>query len=50
MSGKASLTNNLDELGIQLSDEEKAKVLERVVQLGDFEAGGYRGRSSLYHC
>ena len=35
MSGKASLTNNLDELGIQLSDEEKAKVLERVVQLGD---------------
>ena len=35
MSGKASLTNNLDELGIQLSDEEKTKVLERVVQLGD---------------
>jgi D-citramalate synthase len=29
------LKNNLDELGIQLSDEEKAKVLERVVQLGD---------------
>ncbi|MGI9250645.1 MAG: alpha-isopropylmalate synthase regulatory domain-containing protein [Pseudohongiellaceae bacterium] len=35
MSGKASLTNNLDELGISLSAEDQAKVLERVVQLGD---------------
>jgi len=35
MSGKASLINNLDELGIQLSEEEQAKVLERIVQLGD---------------
>lgn len=35
MSGKASLINNLDEMGISLSTEEQAKVLERVVQLGD---------------
>ncbi len=35
MSGKASLINNLEELGIQLSEAEQAKVLERVVQLGD---------------
>jgi D-citramalate synthase len=35
MSGKASLINNLEELGIELSEEEQAKVLERVVQLGD---------------
>ncbi|MFK7865027.1 MAG: alpha-isopropylmalate synthase regulatory domain-containing protein [Pseudohongiellaceae bacterium] len=35
MSGKASLINNLDELGISLSDEDQAKVLARVVQLGD---------------
>jgi len=35
MSGKASLKNNLDELGIQLSEEEQARVLERIVQLGD---------------
>ena len=35
MSGKASLINNLDELGIKLSTEEQAKVLERIVQLGD---------------
>ena len=35
MSGKASLINNLDELGISLTEEEQAKVLERVVQLGD---------------
>lgn len=35
MSGKASLINNLEELGIQLSETEQAKVLERVVQLGD---------------
>lgn len=35
MSGKASLINNLEELGIQLSEEEQARVLERVVQLGD---------------
>ncbi len=35
MSGKASLMNNLDELGIKLSEEEQAKVLERIVALGD---------------
>lgn len=35
MSGKASLINNLDELGISLSEEDQAKVLARVVQLGD---------------
>ncbi len=35
MSGKASLINNLEELGISLSEEDQAKVLERVVQLGD---------------
>ena len=35
MSGKASLINNLDELGISLSEEDQAKVLKRVVQLGD---------------
>lgn len=35
MSGKASLINNLDELGISLSREDQAKVLERIVKLGD---------------
>lgn len=35
MSGKASLINNLDELGISLSEEDQAKVLKRIVQLGD---------------
>ncbi len=35
MSGKASLINNLDELGISLSEEDQVKVLERVVELGD---------------
>ncbi|PCJ22911.1 MAG: 2-isopropylmalate synthase [SAR86 cluster bacterium] len=35
MSGKASLINNLDELGISLSAEDQAKVLKRVVKLGD---------------
>lgn len=35
MSGKASLSNNLDELGISLSKDDQAKVLERVVKLGD---------------
>lgn len=35
MSGKASLINNLEELGINLSEEDQAKVLKRVVQLGD---------------
>lgn len=35
MSGKASLSNNLDELGISLSKEDQAKVLKRVVELGD---------------
>ena len=35
MSGKASLINNLEELGISLSKEDQAKVLKRVVELGD---------------
>ena len=35
LAGKASLVNNLDDLGISLSKEDQAKVLERVVQLGD---------------
>ncbi len=35
MSGKASLINNLDELGISLSAEEQAAVLARIVELGD---------------
>ncbi len=35
MSGKASLKKNLEELGISLSDVDQARLLERVVQLGD---------------
>lgn len=35
MSGKASLTKNLEELGLSLSEENQAKVLEKVRQLGD---------------
>lgn len=38
MSGKASLEKNLEKLGIQLTPEERAKVLERVVSLGDTKA------------
>ena len=35
MSGKASLTKNLEMLGIQLIEENLQKVLKRVVELGD---------------
>jgi len=35
MSGKASLANNLEELGLTLSPEDQRKVLERIVKLGD---------------
>jgi len=35
MSGKASLANNLEELGLTLSAEDQAKVLKRIVKLGD---------------
>jgi D-citramalate synthase len=35
MSGKASLINNLEELGISLSEKDQAKVLQRIVKLGD---------------
>ncbi|WP_245929745.1 alpha-isopropylmalate synthase regulatory domain-containing protein [Leucothrix pacifica] len=35
MSGKASLAKNLQSLGITLSEENQAKVLARVVELGD---------------
>ncbi len=35
MSGKASLSNNLDQLGLTLSPENFQKVLDRIVELGD---------------
>lgn len=35
LSGKASLAHNLRALGIELSDEERARVLARIVELGD---------------
>ncbi|MDD9810262.1 MAG: 2-isopropylmalate synthase [Gammaproteobacteria bacterium] len=38
MSGKASLEKNLDALGITLSDDDRAKVLKRIVKLGDSKA------------
>lgn len=38
MSGKASLKKNLEELGIHLSADDHAHVLERIVKLGDQKA------------
>jgi D-citramalate synthase len=38
MSGKASLDKNLEELGIHLDPADRAKVLERIVKLGDIKA------------
>ena len=38
MSGKASLGKNLEALGISLSEEDRAKVLKRIVKLGDSKA------------
>lgn len=35
MSGKASLEQNLDALGIKLDPEDQKKVLEKVIELGD---------------
>lgn len=35
MAGKASLSKNLEELGISLSQEEQEKVLAKVIELGD---------------
>ena len=35
MSGKASLKKNLDRLGMNLSEQDQKKVLERIVKLGD---------------
>lgn len=35
MSGKASLRKNLERLGIELTEEQQRKVLERIVELGD---------------
>jgi len=35
MSGKASLTKNLEQLGLNLSEENRKKVLDRIVELGD---------------
>ena len=38
MAGKASLKKNLEALGISLSEEDQAKVLKRIVKLGDSKA------------
>ncbi len=38
MSGKASLKKNLEEIGIHLSPEDHAQVLERIVKMGDQKA------------
>jgi D-citramalate synthase len=38
MSGKASLEKNLEEIGVHLSAEDHAHVLERIVKLGDQKA------------
>lgn len=38
MSGKASLANNLEELGLELSEEDQRKVLQEIVKLGDSKA------------
>jgi len=35
LAGKASLEQNLNEMGISLSDEDQKKVLAKVIQLGD---------------
>lgn len=35
LSGKASLKNNLEELGLSLSEEDQRRVLDRIVKLGD---------------
>jgi (R)-citramalate synthase len=35
MSGKASIENNLHQLGIQLSDEDLKKVTQKIIELGD---------------
>jgi D-citramalate synthase len=37
LAGKASLENNLDELGINLSPEDQKKVLKKVIELGDLK-------------
>lgn len=38
MSGKASLAHNLEELGLELSEEDQRKVLQEIVKLGDSKA------------
>jgi len=35
MAGKASLSRNLEELGLQLSEENQKRVLKRIIELGD---------------
>jgi len=35
LSGKASLDHNLRRLGVELSDENRRKVLDRIIELGD---------------
>ncbi|MFT6406819.1 MAG: D-citramalate synthase, partial [Arenicella sp.] len=37
LAGKASLENNLDELGIKLSVDDQKKVLKKVIELGDLK-------------
>ncbi len=37
LSGKASLEQNLEQLGLKLSEEDKKRVLQRVVEFGDMK-------------
>ncbi|MCX6799421.1 MAG: 2-isopropylmalate synthase [Candidatus Diapherotrites archaeon] len=37
LSGKASLEHNLEKIGLALSEEDKRKVLQRIVELGDMK-------------
>ena len=37
LAGKASLENNLDEIGIKLSVDDQKKVLKKVIELGDLK-------------
>ncbi|HJL56843.1 MAG: alpha-isopropylmalate synthase regulatory domain-containing protein [Arenicellales bacterium] len=38
MSGKASLTKNLEDLGIELSEDNQRKVLQKIVEIADTKA------------
>ena len=49
MSGKANIENNLQQMGLHLSESDLKKVTQRIIELGDEKGNGNAGRSPIHY-